>query len=390
MYSGKEPCWGSTRSKKNGETARVRVDDHSALLAPARGYVYAARVVTADGRQGPLTEIVIRTASAWPDLTLFPLDDACKETAIRPGDKVRFKATIANSGDGETPQPSQGPVQLWNSSVALTFSVDGAVVGWNANDGQRPMKPGETLTLESSAGSDDGQWTATPGTHMLLVEADDINRISTERFKWNNLRARSVTVGDNPGRLSLETDSTPGSVAFDADAVKDWAVFGCWNGQGKTERKQNINRIGNPTACGSGYVGIQPYCGTELCRTEENGTYRTRTGLWTNGTGNGFTLEVPAGQTEQTLTLFTGLTGGGHGELMVELTDGSAPAIVDRTWNANRGNGPWAPIPDDVNARYRIRFRSDAEDAKLRITWKLIGDPNRFRAQLRLQGAILE
>ncbi len=121
--------------------------------------------------------------------------------------------------------------------------------------------------------------TATPGTHMLLVEADDINRISTERFKWNNLRARSVTLGDNPGRLSLETDSTPGSVAFDAAAVKDWAVFGCWNGQGKTERKQNINRIGNPTACGSGYVGIQPYCGTELCRTEENDTYRTRTGL---------------------------------------------------------------------------------------------------------------
>ncbi len=75
---------------------------------------------------------------------------------------------------------------------------------------------------------------------------------------------------------------------------------------------------------------------------------------------------------------------------MVELTDGAAPAIVDRTWNANRGNGPWSPIPDDVNARYRIRFRSDAKDAKLRITWKLIGDPNRFRAQLRLQGAILE
>lgn len=367
--------------------------DNSAWIRPGAGYRYTARSVSAEGMQSAMAATVVVAADRRPDLVVGDFGpDLPPGVPIRPGDSVRFAGTVRNIGDGTTPAAATEEAGMWNSSVTITFAVDGKIVGWGGDDGQSPLAPGESRR-HVAAGGPGGQatWTAAAGTHVLRAEADDINRISCERSEENNCATRTITVGACSGRLEMESRPAPGHIDLSAEGTLDWVHFGAWNGQGRLTRKPGAGLIGLPEQTGEGHVAVNPGCAVHLSWQAEGDVpamERTHAGLWGNRVGNGYTFTVPAGTEERVLRVCTGVTNGGRGEFAAELSDGSAPAFVDDAWDANRGQA-WAPVPGDLAVLHTVRFRAARDGETLRVTWKLREEPNRFLAQIRLQAATL-
>ncbi len=114
----------------------------------------------------------------------------------------------------------------------------------------------------------------------------------------------------------------------------------------------------------------------------------THAGLWGNCVGNGFTFTAPADPKERVLRVYVAGIEGAHCEFSAALSDGSAPEVKDDAWDGNRSNG-WSPVPGAFSSVYEVRYRAASDGQTLRVEWKLTGDPNPFRAQLRLQAATL-
>jgi hypothetical protein len=112
-------------------------------------------------------------------------------------------------------------------------------------------------------------------------------------------------------------------------------------------------------------------------------------GLWWNGVGHGTRFTVGAGTQERVLKLYVSGVNGARGKLEASLSDNSSPVVVSNTWDGNRGNGNWAPIPDGFAAVYTIRYRAAAPNQKLTISWSMDNEPNQWAGQLRLQAATL-
>lgn len=366
--------------------------DASAWVRPGLKYPFTAVAVAADGTQSQPGRTVIKSMSGRCDLVVGGIGvDGKADGVIKAGDKVRFAADIANIGVAPTPNPTTGEVGMYNSSVSVTFAVDGKVVGWGGNDGSRPMSPKEKHRWAAmGGGADGGRWIAVPGTHVVRAQVDDVGRISGEENKMNNFASRSFTVGDYPGRLEITSAFMAGQVNLSAEGKDDWMACDQWGG-GACTRKRGANLIGPVKQDGSGFIGMNPGCGISL-KWGEDGTGApcndTHVGLWGNGKGNGYVFEVPAGTEERVLRVYAGVTNGGHGELSVSLSDDSAPAVKDATWNANRSSA-WCPVPDEAPICFTVRFRASKPGQKLRVRWGLVGEPNSFSAQLRLQGMTL-
>jgi hypothetical protein len=114
---------------------------------------------------GSLPDLVVTSSSMSP-------------TNPRVGNSVRFTATVKNQGTAPTPS---GVIH------GVTFSVDGAVKT-SSTTSTSPLAVGGSRTIAASS-----TWTATSGTHALLVRVDDVNRIS-ESAETNNTRSSSFTV----------------------------------------------------------------------------------------------------------------------------------------------------------------------------------------------------
>ena len=377
---------------KNGRLV-AEWTDRSAWIRPGLGFRIDAVAVAADGAQSRRTQAVCYAASQRCDLVPANVGVAQPEgRAIRPGDRVRFAADVVNVGDGPTPNPTVGEVGMYNSCVSVTASVDGKVVGWGGNDGSKPIAPGEVNRWTTLGGGEHaGEWIATEGTHVVRIWVDDIGRISGERSKMNNICSKSFTVGEYPGKLEVESFVSRYHVDLDAEGKSDWVAFNAWGDGAKCARKAGANLISEARQDGKGFIAVNPGCGVSL-GWGEGGTQPkcsdTHAGLWGNCVGNGYVFEVPASTQEQVLKIYTGVTNGGQGELSLELSDGSAPKVVDATWNANRSS-PWCPVPDEAAVCFTVRFRAAKDGQKLKVRWGLIGEPNQFRAQIRLQAATL-
>ena len=371
--------------------------DASAWVRPGLGYRYDARAIAEDGTQGPLANLVVVTPDKRPDLGIAdfgPVLPAGRD-ALRAGDVVSFAGTIWNWGEGPTLNPTEGDVGMYNSAIALTFSVDGQVIGWGGDGGQTPMQPGEFRRVEANGGGPlQGRWKATEGVHIVKAYVDDINRISNERGKFNNIGSRTLTVGDYAGRLDMESRTAAWRYDLSREGVRDWVCFNGWGEGAAPSRKKGADLIGLPRQVGKGYVNVNPGCGIQFTWGDDattGATEHTNAGLWGNGVGNGYAFEVPAGTEERVLKVYVGVTNGGAGEFSAELSDGSAPAFTDATWNSNRA-GRSTPVPGEVAVVYTLRYRAASEGQTLRVTWKLADEPNRaqFLAQIRLQAATLE
>ncbi|MGF1656682.1 MAG: hypothetical protein ACFCU3_06845 [Verrucomicrobiales bacterium] len=365
--------------------------DNSAWIRPGLGYRYTARTVAADGRMSPITEGIIVTPDKRPDFIVGDFGPDIEE--IQAGDLVTFSGSIRNVGDGASQQPAPPNVGMWNSSVALAFRVNDQVVSWGGDGGQEPFQPGEERSFSATGGPDGRHhWTATEGTHVLRAAVDDINRIASERKKTNNIASRSITVGNFPGALAMESRPAPGTVDLTTEGKLDWVHFGGWQAEGSISRKRGAHLISNVTQVGEGHIGVTDGSPVSMSWSDGEGVESAKqqhSGLWGNHAGNGYLLSVPAGKEERTLRLYASGINGVKGELRARLSDGSAPEIICTSWNGNRSHD-WSPIPDSFSAVYTLRFRAASEDATLSVSWILHSEPNRFQGQIRLQAATLE
>jgi len=373
----------------------IRFEDESSWIRPGLGYRYEARAVDAFGLRSEPALRIVRTPPLRPDLVvegLRPLREA-GWTDIRVGERLRFVGEVLNRGRGPTPPPAPPTAGMWNTQPSVTFAVNDRVVSWGGWSGAgHPLEAGGRRLVEGDGGphGEEG-WTATAGSHIVRAEADDINRIPGEHDESNNLSLRSFTVGEYPGRLELSSGPAPAAVDLSAEGRSDWVHFGGWAGKGTTSRKAGASLIGPVESTGEGHLAVTGGSPVALSWSDGAGIEsetRTHAGLWANGVGNGFRFELPAGAETQRLRVYVSGIEGARGRFSARLSDGSAPELIDRSWNGNQAKD-WAPAPGDFSAFYELDFKAAGEGERLTVEWVLDGEPNRFLGQIRLQAVSL-
>jgi hypothetical protein len=137
----------------------------------------------------------------YPDVTSVPgtgspdlIVTAVSWTPSSPsaGQAVTFSATIKNQGTAPTPS---GVIH------GVLFSVDGTPMNWS-DTSTDSLAPGASRTLTANGGpSGSSTWTATVGSHTILANVDDVNRIA-ESNESNNTLSAPLTVGAGGGVLA--------------------------------------------------------------------------------------------------------------------------------------------------------------------------------------------
>ena len=353
-------------------TRGTSYDDSSAWIRPGLGYRYSVQAYDRAGNMSPRGEAVVPTPDNRPDLIVSDVEvPECK-----PGDKVRFKASVRNAGRGATPHETE---------VGVTFFVDGQYTAFAT--APKVLQTGESLALEAG-----GAWTATPGADILRVMTDDINRVPGEANENNNDADRSLLV-DVAGKGSLRgaSDPAPGQVDLTQEGTLDWVHWGL-SGNTSVVRKAGAGLIrAELRKSGEGYRDATPGFGMSV-KWSDGAPVRemtdTHASLWWNGVGHGYTMEAPADTSDRVLRVYVGGIEGGRGKLTAHLLDGSAPDYVSTTWNGNRAFD-WSPVPGGFTAVYTLRYRTASPGQTLQVTWTLDGEPNRFLGQARLQAVTL-
>lgn len=350
--------------------------DQSPWIRPGLGYVYEVQAFDAWGRLSARSRHVAVVPDRHPDLVV--VDAGMIEPSVVAGDAVTFWAEVRNAGSGATPH---------GVPVTATFSVDGKVISWGGV--HRPLKPGESVRIEGRGGPrQPAVWTAAPGSHLLQVEADDINRISGEVSEGNNRIDRTLRIGA-PGSadLILSADPAPAVLDIGQEGDVDWVQWGVGGVREGLVRGPGGVAIGPLSFVGSGHLASTPGGPVRVCRGDEaEGSHEA---LWLNGMGHGFAFEVDAGPEPRLLKVYAAGLEGATGRFRAQLRGGEE-RVLETRWSGNRGQGRWAAVPDGFSVCFSVRHRADRPGAKLRIEWILDDEPNRFLGQVRLQAATLQ
>lgn len=362
-------------------TREPRHADHSEWIRPGLGYTFGIQPYNVDGAYAETTGKVFTTPNKRPDLVVEKIGADKPFDKIKEGDKVKFNGAIRNAGDGATPH---------NVSVALTFSVDGKVVGWGGDGPGKNLKAGEVLDITASGGPDG--WLATPGVHILSAFADDINRVSGERDENNNHMDMSFFVGNaTPGMLQASSRSSSWRVNLSEEGVLDWIAWGQGGTEGVVRKKDGGNLISAVRKKGQNHMGATGGCPVRLV-WDDGDTVAAQpganTGLWTNGKGNGMEFDVDAGTHPRTLKVYVAGNSGAAGTFRASLSDGSAPEVTSETWRGNRARGN-SPVPGNFAAVYTVRFKAASDGQKLTVSWTMRDEPNQWKGQMRMQAATL-
>jgi len=160
----------------------------------------------------------------------------------------------------------------------------------------------------------------------LLTAVISLLEQSQGRTPHPGLR-NTVSATQNGGLLTGNLSATPASVDLTVEGTTDWAHWGLQtttdfdHKAGVTQQISNCTIIGaaplnqyNDNPSGFSWSGGTPHPSTS----------NTTTGIYIEGTNNGFQLTVPAATTIKTLKLYVGLWQA-QGKLEASLSDGSAP-----------------------------------------------------------------
>ncbi|MDX6765826.1 MAG: CARDB domain-containing protein [Candidatus Methylacidiphilales bacterium] len=356
--------------------------DRSDWIRPGLGYPYEIQSYNAEGGLSARSRHIAQTPDKRPDLIVTATGTVQQQ--INPGDPVQFWATVKNIGTGATP---------YETPLSATFSVDGHIISWGGI--HRPLAPGEEVRVEGGGGPHQPPvWNATEGAHLLLARADDINRISGETSKTNNWIDQTLQIGEaGKGKLSGSSQPAPGSLDLEQGFLEDWVVWGGGNKDGRVQKAKSPCLIGPLKYSGEGHVAHT--VGGPVRLSWNNGdpvaqNEGTNEALWMNHLGHAFQFEVMADETERELKVYAAGLEGATGRFRADLSDGSAPAYESCSWNGNMGNGNWSAVPDGFSVVFTVRYHASKSGEKLRITWELVDEPNRFLGQIRLQSATLK
>ena len=166
-----------------GQTSSTNFVDSG--LIPGAGYEYSIQAHDKFGRISPAVTAVLRTKNERPNLIVT----AIMWTPDKPknGDSVTFRATVKNIGNGATPA---------GTTLGLAFFVNGTLVSWS-DTSREALAPEALRSLESNSGPQaTALWKATPGTHTIRVQTDDVNRIVESDETNNTLEKTLVVKGD--------------------------------------------------------------------------------------------------------------------------------------------------------------------------------------------------
>jgi CARDB protein len=133
----------------------------SSVPPPAPPPPAPAPATTTTGAPSPAGSPTVLSAGA--DLVVMSVSWTPDPSA---GTPVAFTAVVRNAGTDPTPAVTHG----------IAFSVDGTKVTWSAGSSE-PLGPGQERTYTADGGDAGSTWAATSGTHVVTVEADDLDRI---------------------------------------------------------------------------------------------------------------------------------------------------------------------------------------------------------------------
>lgn len=165
-----------------------------------------------------LRDVVFNTtAPGIPDLIVT--DISWSPANPEAGNEVTFSATIRNQGTGATPA---GVIH------GVLFYVDGTPVSWS-DTSTSSLAAGATRVLTANGGPSKATWTAASGTHTVLANVDDINRM-TESNETNNTRSENLTVGGSQPTPQIFQEFNPWTGNTSPDGI--WQKSGIWTGTG--------------------------------------------------------------------------------------------------------------------------------------------------------------
>lgn len=158
---------------------------------------------------GKIFELVSSTSTPSPtpaSLSDLVVTDVSWSSAPKNGDNVTFSATVKNQGNGATPN---------GTIVGVLFSINGSPATWSDTH-TSSLSPGATVALTANGGLTNSQsfWIAVSGSHTVLANVDDINRIA-ESNESNNTLSETLNVADSASTLQGDINNSGSVDIFD-------------------------------------------------------------------------------------------------------------------------------------------------------------------------------
>jgi hypothetical protein len=168
------------------------------------------------------------------------------------------------------------------------------------------------------------------------------------------------------GTLTGSKASVSGQIYLNATGPTDWAHWGT-NTAASFDHKANVtSQISNYTEVGSATVvrltnnGVG-YTWMSGSGTPTSGASDTKTGIYVTGTGNGFTITVPASTTKHTLKVYVGVSKA-QGSFSASLSDNSAAPYSDTSLQNSSGT---------TNEVYTLTYQAGSNGQTLTISFTM-------------------
>src|SRR5207249_4983120 len=144
---------------------------------PGTTYYYRVSALNAAGQGANSAQVSATPTNGLPDVVVTALNWTPAGTLYAPTNVV-FRATVLNQGSASTPG---------GTTLGVGFLVDGTEVSWSGGYSSA-LPPGASVTLGADGGpSGINYWTATPGSHTITANVDDINRFPEGNENNNTL-----------------------------------------------------------------------------------------------------------------------------------------------------------------------------------------------------------
>lgn len=196
---------------------------------------------------------------------------------------------------------------------------------------------------------------------------------SPETNKAPENSAGTTAPAPSGGSLTVTSEASEEAVDLTAVGTTDWAR---WDGY--DQKSSGGSKISNYTLLGTGTVERYEDDPRQISWSDGMPTASgsNNNGIFIEGNGNGFSIEVPAGTTAQTLKLYVG-GWKSSGKLIAHLSDGSAADFTETTEQAE----------DSFDRVYTLSFKAASEGQKLNVKWL---QSSSGEGNVTLQAAVLQ
>jgi hypothetical protein len=185
-------------------------------FVPNTTYYYVVSALNALGESPNSIQTSARPTNGLPDLVVTAINWT-PAAGLFAGTNVFFNATVLNQGSAAWPS---------GTNLGIGFLVDGSQVAYEGGF-LSGLAAGASVALTANGGPAGGAWSATTGSHMIIANADDINRYP-EGNENNNTLDKTFAVYARSYALNSGGPAA-GSFAADANVVGSANTFSATN-----------------------------------------------------------------------------------------------------------------------------------------------------------------